>query len=55
MESNMSLLTPDQSEKACREITVTLPEWFGLPQVNEKYAKGVKERACLGATIVSGK
>lgn len=44
-------LTPDESEQACREISITLPEWFGIPEANERYANGVKERFTFGYVI----
>lgn len=34
---------PASAERACRSITATLPEWFGIPEANERYAQG-----CLG-------
>lgn len=37
-------ITPRLAEQLCREITKDLPEWFGLPECNEHYAAGVKER-----------
>jgi hypothetical protein len=27
---------PDLAEKLCRKITAALPEYFGLPEVNER-------------------
>jgi len=44
-------LNPVESEEACRNIAATLPEWFGIPEVNERYAKGVKERLTLGYVV----
>lgn len=41
-------LTPDESEKACRDIAADLPEWFGISEANERYANGVKECLNLG-------
>lgn len=41
-------LKSEESEKVCRDISATLPEWFGIPEANEKYAKGVKERLSFG-------
>lgn len=44
-------LDPTSAEKACRDIASTLPEWFGIPEANERYAQGVRERLCLGYII----
>lgn len=41
-------LTPEASERACREISANLPEWFGIHEANERYARGVKERLTFG-------
>lgn len=46
-------LSPCESEQACRDISVTLPEWFGIPEANEKYAKGVRERLTFGYIVDS--
>lgn len=42
-------ITPDLAEALCRKITADLPEYFGLPEVNEHYAMGVRSRVNLGA------
>ncbi len=43
---------PNLAMKICRQITATLPEWFGIPEANERYAQGMLDRvsfaACLG-------
>lgn len=44
-------ITPDLAEGLCRKITVDLPEYFGLPEVNEHYAVGVRSRLNLAACI----
>ncbi|MEN8237447.1 MAG: GNAT family N-acetyltransferase [Pseudomonadota bacterium] len=41
---NITQITPRQAQQLCREITTTLPEWFGQPQSNERYVKGMLER-----------
>ncbi len=46
-------ITPDTAEDLCRKITADLPEYFGLPQVNEHYAVGVRSRINLAAKIGS--
>lgn len=43
----------DEAEQACREISATLPEWFGLPEANERYALGMRERTSFIAKIES--
>lgn len=42
-------ITPDLAELLCRKITADLPEYFGLPEVNEHYAIGVRSRINLAA------
>ena len=44
-------ITPDLAEGLCRKITVDLPEYFGLPEVNEHYAVGVRSRINLAARV----
>ncbi len=44
-------ISSDIAEKLCRQITSELPEYFGLPEVNEHYALGVKARINLAAKI----
>ena len=44
-------ITPDLAEGLCRKITVDLPEYFSLPEVNEHYAVGVRSRLNLAACI----
>jgi len=46
-------LTPYESEQACRAISADLPEWFGIPEANERYANGVKSRLTFGYVIDS--
>ena len=36
-------ISPIEAENLCRAITKDLPEYFGLPECNEVYAKGVRE------------
>jgi ribosomal protein S18 acetylase RimI-like enzyme len=49
-------ITSDLAETLCRDITADLPEYFGLPEVNEHYAIGVRSRinlaACAGEEYV---
>jgi kynurenine formamidase/GNAT superfamily N-acetyltransferase len=51
MKNFIVKLTPSESEQACRDISANLPEWFGIPEANEKYANGVKERLTFGYII----
>ncbi|WP_371218698.1 GNAT family N-acetyltransferase [Orientia tsutsugamushi] len=44
-------ITLDLAEGVCRKITVDLPEYFGLPEVNERYAIGVRSRLNLAARV----
>lgn len=44
-------LTPNASEESCRAISANLPEWFGIPEANERYAEGVRERLSFGFMI----
>jgi GNAT superfamily N-acetyltransferase len=44
-------ITLDLAEALCRKITADLPEYFGLPEVNEHYAVGVRSRINLAACI----
>lgn len=46
-------LTPDESEHTCKAISADLPEWFGIPEANERYANGVKSRLTFGYVIDS--
>jgi GNAT superfamily N-acetyltransferase len=45
----IQLIEPSIAENICREITSILPDWFGIPEVNEKYAKGMLERISFTA------
>ena len=44
-------ITPDTACALCRKITADLPEYFGLPEVNEHYAVGVRSRINLAARV----
>lgn len=44
-------ITPDLAEGLCRKITADLPEYFGLPEVNEHYATCVRSRLNLAARV----
>ncbi len=44
-------IDPLMAEKACRQLTASLPEWFGIPEANERYAKGCLERTSFCAKL----
>lgn len=46
----IQLIEPSIAEKVCREITLTLPDWFGMPEANERYAKGMHDRISFAAS-----
>jgi hypothetical protein len=37
-------ITGELAQKACQSLTKNLPEYFGLPEANEHYIKGIKTR-----------
>ncbi len=51
MDLTVHLLNASKSEKACRELTDSLPEYFGIHEANERYAKGVRELPTFGAKL----
>lgn len=53
MKTPLIKLTPIESECACREISADLPEWFGIPEANERYAQGVASRLTFGCIVDS--
>lgn len=42
-------IQPTIAEQLCRQLAVNLPEWFGIPTANERYAKGCLERVSFAA------
>ncbi|HKQ88884.1 MAG TPA: GNAT family N-acetyltransferase [Candidatus Acidoferrales bacterium] len=44
----------EQKSKTCREILEALPEWFGIPEAIDAYAKGVAGLPMLVAKNQSG-
>lgn len=44
-------IEPLMAEKACRQLTAVLPEWFGIPEANERYANGCLERTSFCAKL----
>lgn len=51
MKFNIILINKSLSKTICESITATLPDWFGIPEANERYAKGVTERISFAAVI----
>ncbi|MBA3816071.1 MAG: GNAT family N-acetyltransferase [Parachlamydiaceae bacterium] len=49
MDLTIYQLSANESEQACRELTLSLPEYFGIQEANERYAKGVRELITFGA------
>lgn len=48
---NIELVEPATAEKICRDITRDLPDYFGIPEANERYANGVVERISFAAKV----
>lgn len=46
-------LYPDIAQQLCKNITEDLPEYFGLPEINEHYAIGVNSCINFAAKIHS--
>lgn len=44
-------VSADIAESLCKQITEKLPDYFGLPEVNEHYVQGVKTRINLAAKM----
>ncbi|HXH55385.1 MAG TPA: GNAT family N-acetyltransferase [Gammaproteobacteria bacterium] len=42
-------ISQDVAEDLCRKITLDLPEYFGLPDINEHYAMGIRSRTNFAA------
>lgn len=51
MNLSIHSLNNDEAENGCRKITDSLPEYFGIPEANERYAKGVRELTTFGAIL----
>lgn len=51
MDLTIYQLSANESEQACRELTHSLPEYFGIQEANERYAKGVRELITFGAKL----
>lgn len=48
---HINLIDPATAKVVCRLITATLPEWFGIPEANQRYAHGVLSRVSFAASI----
>ncbi len=44
-------LAPEPAEALCRQISADLPDYFGLPNWNEYYAKSVYSRISFAASV----
>lgn len=47
----IDIISSNLASELCRKITADLPEYFGLPEVNEHYAMGVLSRINLAAKV----
>lgn len=48
---HINLIDPNTARLICRLITATLPEWFGIPDANLRYAHGMLSRISFAASI----
>ncbi|MCS5711884.1 GNAT family N-acetyltransferase [Candidatus Berkiella aquae] len=48
---SIQMIAPTLAETYCRELSANLPEWFGIPEANERYAKGCIERTTFAAEL----
>lgn len=48
---DIQIIDPSKAEKVCRTLTAGLPEWFGIPEANERYAKGCTERTSFAVKL----
>ena len=39
-----SIEIPEQKAEICKSIIESLPEWFGIPESNQEYCDGVKDK-----------
>lgn len=47
----IEIIEPVIAEKICRQLTLGLSEWFGIPEANERYAKGCLSRTSFAAFL----
>lgn len=43
IEPTINIISPLEAAQLCRELTAGLPDWFGIPEANQRYAKGCGE------------
>lgn len=48
---HIKLVEPTLAEKICRDITADLPDYFGIPEANERYAHGMLDRVSFAAMV----
>lgn len=48
---NIEMIDPLIAENICRDITAELQQYFGIPEANERYAKGMLERISFSASV----
>ena len=51
MNYKVELISGELAEKLCREITEDLPDYFGLPEANERYFAGMQSSFSLAAKV----
>lgn len=51
MQCPIEHIAPEMAKKLCQDITQDLPEYFGLPEVNEQYAEGMLSRVSFAAKV----
>ena len=49
MNYKINQVDPSLAKRACEDITIDLPEYFGIPEANEKYAHGMLLRTSFAA------
>lgn len=51
MNFKIEQITSEIAESVCHQITLDLPDYFGLPECNEQYAKGMLSRINFAAVV----
>jgi GNAT superfamily N-acetyltransferase len=49
MKIQVERVAPSKAAEICHLIAATLPEWFGIPEANERYEQGCLERESFAA------
>lgn len=49
MNYTVDLVKPEDAQNYCQILTQYLPEWFGIPEANERYAEGMLSRISIAA------